>query len=172
MSRQELTEALYATVERNGMHTDVHVRLMISRGTKSTPSQHPSNLVSGPTVVIIAEHKRPDPEVYRRYLQRSLGEFSSAKASYVRLRTGWLSDRTASYLASGKPAIVLKTGPSTIFTDADGILRFTDFTSAERMLKDVTKRYDHHCRAARQIAEAHLDARKVLKRVLEIAVES
>src|SRR5690606_36292357 len=66
MSRQELTEALYATVERNGMHTDVHVRLMISRGTKSTPSQHPSNLVSGPTVVIIAEHKRPDPEVYRR----------------------------------------------------------------------------------------------------------
>ncbi len=65
LSRQELTDALYATVRRNEMADDVHVRLMISRGTKSTPSQHPSNLVSGPTVVIIAEHKRADPEVRR-----------------------------------------------------------------------------------------------------------
>ena len=66
MTREEVTQALYATVERNRMHTDVHVRLMVSRGLKSTPSQHPSNLVSGPTVVIIAEHKQPDPEVIRR----------------------------------------------------------------------------------------------------------
>ncbi|MGN6727034.1 MAG: hypothetical protein ACTHLZ_14025 [Tepidisphaeraceae bacterium] len=110
-----------------------------------------------------------DPQSYRKYLQDSLGEFSAAKASYVRLKTGWLSDRTASYLASGKPTIVLKTGQSDIFPDADGILRFTDAASAETMLKDVMKRYDHHCRAARQIAEAHLDARKVLTRALEIA---
>jgi branched-chain amino acid aminotransferase len=66
LSREDLTDALYETVHRNDMHDDVHVRLMISRGTKSTPSQHPSNLVSGPTVVIIAEHKRADPEVIRR----------------------------------------------------------------------------------------------------------
>lgn len=111
-----------------------------------------------------------DPQVYRRYLQTSLGEFSSAKASYVYLQTGWLSDRTASYLASGKPTIVLKTGPSDIFPDADGILRFTDAASAERCLKEIMANYDHHCRAARQIAETHLDARKVLRRALEIAV--
>jgi branched-chain amino acid aminotransferase len=65
LSREELTEALYETVQRNAMHDDVHVRLMISRGTKSTPSQHPSNLVSSPTIVIIAEHKVADPEVTR-----------------------------------------------------------------------------------------------------------
>lgn len=65
LSRQEITDALYETVRRNEMIDDVHVRLMISRGTKSTPSQHPSNLVSGPTIVIIAEHKRADPEVTR-----------------------------------------------------------------------------------------------------------
>ena len=111
-----------------------------------------------------------DPEVYRGYLQTSLGEFSSAKASYVRLQTGWLSDRTASYLASGKPAIVLKTGPSDIFPDADGLLRFTDAASAAKALQNVMANYDHHCRAARQVAEAQLDARKVLKRALEIAV--
>ncbi|MDB5326061.1 MAG: hypothetical protein JWM57_1630, partial [Phycisphaerales bacterium] len=113
-----------------------------------------------------------DPSVYRRYIQNSLGEFSSAKASYIRLNTGWLSDRTASYLASGKPAVVLKTGESQIFPDFDGICRFTDPASAERMLRDVMKNYDHHCKAARQIAEAHLDARKVLTKALEVAVAS
>ncbi|MFP3914972.1 MAG: aminotransferase class IV [Actinomycetota bacterium] len=66
LTREELTEALYETVRRNGMEDGVHVRLMISRGTKSTPSQHPANLVSGPTVVIIAEHKQADPEVAGR----------------------------------------------------------------------------------------------------------
>jgi branched-chain amino acid aminotransferase len=62
-SREELATMLRATVERNGMHDDVHVRLMITRGDKSTPSQHPSNCVGGPNVVIIAEHKRADPSV-------------------------------------------------------------------------------------------------------------
>ena len=111
-----------------------------------------------------------DPQVYRKYLQQSLGEFSSAKASYVYLNTGWLSDRTASYLASGKPAVVLKTGPSDLFPDGEGIFRFTDAESANRSLHHAMKDYDHHCRAARQIAEQVLDARVVLKRALEIAV--
>ncbi|HEX2153830.1 MAG TPA: aminotransferase class IV [Acidimicrobiia bacterium] len=66
MTPAEVTGALYETVRRNDMRDDVHVRLMVSRGTKSTPSQHPSNLVSGATIVIIAEHKRADPEVTRR----------------------------------------------------------------------------------------------------------
>lgn len=66
MTREQVTEALYATTERNGMSDDVHVRLMVSRGTKSTPSQHPSNLVSGRTMVIVAEHKRADPDVAAR----------------------------------------------------------------------------------------------------------
>lgn len=63
MSRGELAAALAETVTRNSMHDDVHVRLMITRGDKKTPSQHPSNIVSGPNVVIIAEHKVPNPEI-------------------------------------------------------------------------------------------------------------
>lgn len=65
-SREEVTAALQATVERNNMDDNVHCRLMISRGNKKTPSQHPSNTVGGPTMVIIAEHKVADPEVTRR----------------------------------------------------------------------------------------------------------
>ena len=64
-SRASIEAALRETVERNNMRDDVHVRLMITRGDKKTPSQHPSNVVGGPNVVIIAEHKRADPEVIR-----------------------------------------------------------------------------------------------------------
>jgi branched-chain amino acid aminotransferase len=63
MTRAELADALYATVEANGMETGVHVRLMVTRGVKRTPSQDPRLTVGGPTIVIIAEHKRADPAV-------------------------------------------------------------------------------------------------------------
>ena len=63
MSRAEVADALRATVDRNDMHDAVHLRLMVTRGDKKTPSQHPSNVVGGPNIVIIAEHKLADPEV-------------------------------------------------------------------------------------------------------------
>ena len=62
-SREELIEILRETARRNDMHTDVHVRLMVSRGTKKTPSQDPRLVVGGPTIVVIAEHKVADPAV-------------------------------------------------------------------------------------------------------------
>lgn len=64
-TRAEIIAALRSTVERNDMHDNVHVRLMITRGDKKTPSQHPSNVTGGPNIVIIAEHKLADPEVAR-----------------------------------------------------------------------------------------------------------
>ena len=61
MSRTELKEALRRTVEANDMHDGVHVRLMVTRGEKTTPSQDPRYSLRGPTIVIIAEHKTADP---------------------------------------------------------------------------------------------------------------
>ena len=63
MTRADLLNALQATLDGNGMTDGVHVRLMVTRGDKSTPSQHPANCVGGPNVVIIAEHKLADPVV-------------------------------------------------------------------------------------------------------------
>ena len=63
MTRDEVTSALRSVVDHNDMHDNVHVRLMVTRGDKKTPSQHPSNCVGGPNVVIIAEHKAADPAV-------------------------------------------------------------------------------------------------------------
>ncbi len=66
LDRTGVTDALQATIDRNEMHDDVHIRLMITRGDKKTPSQHPSNNVGGPNIVIIAEHKAADPDVRDR----------------------------------------------------------------------------------------------------------
>lgn len=63
MNREELTEALQETVKRNGMTTSVHLRLMVTRGDKKTPSQDPRLATGGPNVIIIAEHKTADPGV-------------------------------------------------------------------------------------------------------------
>jgi branched-chain amino acid aminotransferase len=66
MTREEVTAALRETVRRNGMRGSVHVRLMVTRGDKKTPSQDPRLAVGGPNVVIIAEHKVADPGVKER----------------------------------------------------------------------------------------------------------
>ena len=62
-TRESVIDALQQTIERNDMHDNVHLRLMITRGDKKTPSQHPSNVIGGPNMVIIAEHKLADPTV-------------------------------------------------------------------------------------------------------------
>lgn len=61
MSRQELIDALWQTLSANEMHDNVHVRFMLTRGIKKTPSQDPRLTISGPNLVIIAEHKLADP---------------------------------------------------------------------------------------------------------------
>ncbi|MDG2352752.1 MAG: aminotransferase class IV [Acidimicrobiales bacterium] len=63
LNKEELVNALIETVEINEMTDDVHVRIMITRGNKKTPSQHPSNVIGGPNIVIIAEHKVADPSI-------------------------------------------------------------------------------------------------------------
>ena len=68
LSREELTQRLYETLDANQMADGVHVRLMVTRGVRSTPYQDPRVVVGGPTIVIIPEYKEPDPAVYKRGL--------------------------------------------------------------------------------------------------------
>ena len=66
MSREDLTRAIFDTLAANDMTTDVHVRLMVTRGKKKKPFQHPHLSIYGPTIVIIAEHSKPDESVTER----------------------------------------------------------------------------------------------------------
>jgi branched-chain amino acid aminotransferase len=69
LSREQLTNRLYETLDANGMDEGVHVRLMVTRGIRSTPYQDPRVVVSPATIVIIPEYKEPDPAVYERGLK-------------------------------------------------------------------------------------------------------
>jgi hypothetical protein len=111
-----------------------------------------------------------EPEDYRAYIRRSRGEFSCVKPSYVWLENAWISDRTLCYLASAKPAVVQHTGPSRFLPDSEGLFRFRTLEEAARALWAVESDYERHCRLARELAEEHFDAQKVVGRVLERAL--
>jgi hypothetical protein len=111
-----------------------------------------------------------EPEQYRAYIQQSRGEFSVVKPSCVWLSNAWISDRTLCYLASAKPAVIQHTGPSRFLPDSEGLLRFRTLEEAARALCAVEADYGRHCRLARELAEEHFDAKKVLGRVLERAL--
>ena len=106
------------------------------------------------------------PEMYQAYIQRSRGEFSCAKPSYVKFQTGWISDRTVCYLASGKPAVVQDTGPSGFLPNGRGLFRFSTLQEAAQALDTINADYEYHCRAARELAETFFDARRVVRKIL------
>jgi hypothetical protein len=110
------------------------------------------------------------PWDYQAYVGRSRGEFSCAKPFYARLASGWVSDRTLCYLASGKPAIVQDTGESGFLPRAEGLFRFRSVDEAARQLEACAADTALQGLRARALAEEHFDARRVLRRVLERAL--
>jgi hypothetical protein len=112
------------------------------------------------------------PERYRAYVGASRGEFSCAKPAYAALATGWISDRTACYLASGRPVVIQDTGPSALLDAAEGkgVFRFRDLDSAVAALTTVERDYAAQCQQARAFAEQHLDARERAAQILELCL--
>ncbi len=110
------------------------------------------------------------PAAYHRYVQQSRGEFSCAKPFYVLLDTAWIADRTLHYMASGRPAVLQDTGPSSLLPGDEGVIRFRSPSEAAKALEAVEADYDRHSRRARQLVEEHFDATKLAKRMLERAL--
>ena len=110
------------------------------------------------------------PEMYQSYIQQSRGEFSCAKPSCMKFQNAWISDRTLCYLASGKPVVVQNTGPSSFLPNGEGMFRFSTPDEAADALATINAAYERHCRVAREIAEAYFDSRRILERILSIAL--
>jgi hypothetical protein len=106
-------------------------------------------------------------DAYRRFVQRSRAEISIAKGVYVGTRGGWFSDRSACYLASGKPVVAQATGVEGALPTGRGLLCFEDLDGAARAAEEVCGDLQRHCAAARAIAEEHLEAGVVLARLLD-----
>src|SRR5207237_389664 len=109
------------------------------------------------------------PWSFQKYIQSSRAEFSVAKHGYVATRSGWFSDRTATYLASGRPAVVQDTGFSDWLPTGSGVLAFRSREEALAGIEAIKSRYDFHSREARAVAEEFFDARKVLSMLLHQA---
>lgn len=103
---------------------------------------------------------------YRRFLGSSEAEINVAKSGYVKAGCGWFSDRSACYLASGRPVVAQDTGLPAGLPTGEGLLTFRTLEGAAEAVRQITGGYGRHCRAARDFAECHLDSRKVLPRVL------
>jgi hypothetical protein len=110
-----------------------------------------------------------DPCAYRDFITASGGEFSAAKDQNVRLRSGWFSDRTATYLATGRPAVVQDTGFDGALPVGEGLLSFRTADEAVECLGRVASDYERHSRAAREIAVEYFRAETVLQRLLSSA---
>lgn len=78
LDRRGLTEALYRTVEANGMRDGAHLRLMVTRGVKASPNQDPRQTVGPATIVITAEYKAPPPEFYSQGLALATSKFRTS----------------------------------------------------------------------------------------------
>ncbi len=105
------------------------------------------------------------PAQYREFVQGSVAELMVAKSMYVKSRSGWFSDRSACYLASGRPVIAQDTGRGD--THCAGLLTFTTADEAIDAVENVLGNYSHHRRAAREIAESAFDSDRVLGRLVD-----
>ncbi|MBI3943419.1 MAG: hypothetical protein HY326_10440, partial [Chloroflexi bacterium] len=109
----------------------------------------------------------PDPNAFRSYVQTSGAEFSVAQGIYVDTHSGWFSDRTVRYLASGKPVLVQDTGFSQNLPVGEGLLAFRTLEQAVSGAAQIGRDYERHCRGAREIAAAYFDSDKVLSKLIE-----
>jgi hypothetical protein len=109
-------------------------------------------------------------DAYRSYIESSKGEWSVAKNGYVRGQPGWFSCRSACYLAAGRPVIVQNTGFDVALPVGEGIVPFSTLEEAEAAIRDVEGRYCRHAIAARSIAREYFDSKRVLTRLIEVAL--
>lgn len=106
---------------------------------------------------------------YRDYIRASKGEFTVAKDQYTRLHTGWFSDRSACYLAAGRPVITQDTGFGEFYGAGEGLFSFRTMDDIAAAAEAVRSDYPRHARAAADIAREYFEAEKVIAALLERA---
>jgi len=109
----------------------------------------------------------PDTDKYRQFIQHSYAEFSIAKETYVKARTGWFSCRSACYLAAGRPVVAQETGWSKYVNTAAGLHSFTTVEDAANAINLINEDYKKSRNSAQEIANEYFDSNKVLNKLLD-----
>src|SRR5262249_17989579 len=107
-----------------------------------------------------------DIDSYRKYILQSKAEFTVAKDQNIRLRTGWFSDRSATYLAGARPVVTQETGFSNILPTGEGLFAFSTLDEAAAAIESINSNYERHRKAAKEIAQEYFSHDVVLTRLL------
>lgn len=135
--------------------------------TRGVADDARSRLLDGGWNLAAAQDFTLNPWPYRDYINESKAEFSVARDLNVRLRSGWFSERSACYLAAGRPVIAQDTGFDEVLPTGEGLFSFSTVDEALTAIAAVEGDYERHRRAAREIAEEYFDASRVLTRLLD-----
>ena len=172
----------YGSIEHNGVHygQKAHsLRKLLDIPCRSMKScllalaVHPderedlAKLAQHGWQLLDPEQVTATPAAYRGFLRGSWAEIGIAKSGYVVSRTGWFSDRSACYLAAGRPVIAQDTGFSDWLPTGEGLFAFDSTDDATSAIEAVGGSYAQHARAARELAETYFDSNTVLSRLLE-----
>ena len=106
-------------------------------------------------------------DAYRSYLAGSRGEFTVAKDQNVRLRSGWFSDRSATYLAAGRPVVTQDTAFGNVLPAGEGLFAFSTVDEAAAAVERINADYSRHRRAAQSVARDYFSHEVVLGRLLQ-----
>jgi len=106
------------------------------------------------------------PHAYRTYIQRSRAEISCVKPIYRELKSGWLSDRSVAYLASGRPVLAENTGFSDHLPVGEGLIAFNAMEEAVAGVEEIDAHYARHSSVARELVEEYFDSRRCLSAML------
>jgi hypothetical protein len=151
------------------LHLPQHVRgvrLGLAVG-QTTSTRFPTRLFQqNGWAILDPDECAPTWTEYRDFIRNSLGEFSVAKETYVKARTGWFSCRSACYLAAGRPVATQETDWSKHIPSGSGLFAFDDLESAAAAIEAIASDPERQGREARAIAEAYFDSRKVLSKLL------
>jgi hypothetical protein len=126
-----------------------------------------AELVQNGWHVVSADGVASTPDAYREYVSNAAGEFSCAKGLYVGSRCGWFSDRSACFLAAGRPVVVQDTGIRDLLPTGAGLFAVSTVEEAAQSVQSIRRDYAHHSAVARQIALEHFDVRRLLPPLLK-----
>jgi hypothetical protein len=172
----------YGSVEQDGVHYGQRVHSMrplmdLPRRTDATfrlalaihPEERPDleALDAHGWQLVDPVEAAGTPDRYERFIQRSTAELGVAKSGYVLSRSGWFSDRSACYLASGRPVLAQETGFTRFLPAGEGLLAFETLDDAVAGVEAIRSGYAGHARRARELAEDLLDSDRVLEALLE-----
>jgi hypothetical protein len=144
-----------------------HEPFVVALGSRGEPRER---LASHGWTVLDPREPTKDPWTYQDFIRVSKAEFSVAKHGYVVSRSGWFSERSAAYLASGRPVIVQDTGFSRWLQASGGVLAFNNPDEAASQLDVLGLSYAWQCRQARDVAVEYFDSDRVLTRLLNLAL--